>query len=224
MNPRPPHLAPVGAALLTGAAVLLLVTAAGGSPPGLVPRAYVVNVAAGDPAPTPIPTPTPRPYEGNVAALRIPAAGVDARFPVEIRDTVIIAGRETFQDPSVPQAIAWYRRFGQPGFPGANSLFAAHIDYVGYGPGPFARLTSTRPGDTLEVVMDNGLTYAYTVVAVEIIHLASLDMDAVVFPFIPLDRERITLISCGGTFVPRPGGGGEYDSRVILVAERAIPR
>ncbi|GIW13292.1 MAG: hypothetical protein KatS3mg062_0731 [Tepidiforma sp.] len=215
---------PAAAALVTLLAGLIAAASSQAASPTFTPRAVVPNVAAGDPAPTPVPTPTPRPYEGPVAALRIPAAGVDDRFPVETRDTTYIAGRETFEDPTAPQYIAWYPRFGRPGFPGANSLFAAHIDYIGFGPGPFARLTSVAPGASLEVVMDNGIVYQYTVQSVEVVHLAALDMNAVVFPFVPGDRERITLISCGGTFVPRPGGGGEYDSRVILVAERAIPR
>lgn len=204
--------------LMVGAAAA---ASAAGDQPRLVPRAVIPNVAAGDPTPTPTPVP---PYAGQVAALVIPAAGVDGRFPVEARDTAITAGREAFEDPSRPDAIAWYPRFGRPGFPAANSIFAAHIDYVGYGPGPFARLTAVRPGDAVSVLMDNGLVYAYTVVSVDIVRLSDLDMDAVVFPFLPLERERVTLISCGGTFVPRPGGGGEYDSRVILVAERTIPR
>ena len=55
-----------------------------------------------------------------------------------------------------------------------------------------------------------------------IVHLADLDMNSVVYPPLPSNRERVTLISCGGTFVPYPTGGGEYLSRVILVAERVI--
>ena len=47
-------------------------------------------------------------------------------------------------------------------------------------------------------------------------------MDAVVYPWLDAGVERVTLISCGGTFVPYAGGGGEYTSRVILVAERYV--
>jgi len=143
---------------------------------------------------------------------------------VEQRDTTFSEGREVFEDPSVPARVAWYSRFGHPGFPGGNSIFAAHVDYVNYGPGPFAHLTSAAVGDALYVTMDNGETYSYTVRSVEVISLASLSMDAVVFPALDSYTERVTLISCGGSFVPNANGvGGEYNSRVILVAERYVP-
>jgi sortase (surface protein transpeptidase) len=141
---------------------------------------------------------------------------------VEERDTVYVGGREVFADPSAPQKIAWYPRFGTPGRT-ANSIFAAHINYVNYGNGPFAYLTSARPDDALYVTMADGTVYTYTVKSVEVIHISELDMNIVVFPSLDGHTERVTLISCGGTFVPYPGGGGEYESRVVLVAERYHP-
>lgn len=183
-------------------------------------RAYAPGITRADEPVTPTPTPKPVPYNGPVQSLHLASARVDARWPVEVRDTHMQGGREVFQDPTAPQRIAWYSRFGQPGFSGHNSLFAAHIDYIGFGKGPFGFLTSARAGDALYLRMDNGTELAYTVVSVEIIKLSVLDMDAVVFPPLGAGMERVTLISCGGTFVPYPGGGGEYDSRIILVAER----
>ncbi len=162
------------------------------------------------------------PYNGPVASLYLAAARLDASWPVEVRDTYFAGGREFFEDPSAPQRIAWYARFGHPGYAGANSIFAAHVDYVGFGKGPFGYITSASAGDALYVTMDNGTSYAYTVKSVAIVQLEQLDMDAVVFPALGPGVERVTLISCGGTFVPYAGGGGEYTSRVILVAERYV--
>jgi hypothetical protein len=175
--------------------------------------------------PTPTPTPRPVPYTGPVASLFLASAKVSSQWPVEIRDTTLEGGRETFENPSQPERIAWYSRFGQPGYPANNSLFAGHINYVCFGNGPFAFLTSAVKDDALYVTMDNGVSYTYTVKSVEVISLTDLQngaMDAYVFP--PLDSytERVTLISCGGDFVPAPGGGGDYTSRVILVAERYV--
>lgn len=181
-------------------------------------RAYAPAISRADSDPTP--TPRPVPYNGPVQSLYLESARLSSKWPVESRDTHVVGGREVFQDPSAPQYIAWYPRFGQPGFTGHNSIFAAHIDYVGFGKGPFGYLTSASPGDALYVTMDNGSTLTYTVHSVSVIKLANLNMDDVVFPNLAANTERITLISCGGTFVPYPGGGGEYDSRVILVAER----
>lgn len=203
------------------------VLAADAPQPELKYRAFVPAVARGDVAtPTSVPTssPRPEPYAGPVQTIYLGSARLTNNPVVEQRDTVTQGSREVFQDPSAPAKVAWYPRFGHPGFGGHNSIFAAHINYVGYGDGPFAHLTSAVAGDALYVTMANGDQYAYTVHSVEIVGLAALDMDAIVFPQLAENTERITLISCGGTFVPNPSGyGGEYNSRVILVAERYVP-
>lgn len=214
-----------------GLGVVLVGQEAEAARPLLWKRAVLPAVSRGIEFPTPTltslppPTPTPRPlpYQGPVRALHLGSARLDGRWPVEPRDTYWDGSREVFEDPSAPAYIAHYRAFGQPGGPGTNSIFAAHINYYGFGNGPFAFLTSAREGDALYVTMDNGTEYAFTVKSVEVVNLWSLDMEAVVFP--PLDEhtERITLLSCGGTFVPYAGGGGAYDSRVVLVAERWVP-
>lgn len=192
-------------------------------------RAIVPQVAVAElePTPTPIPTPTPSPtpapvYDGHVASLSLGSARVTSNAPLEELDTHWIGGREYFSDPTAPQYIATYPRFGKPGHGGGNTVFAAHVNYVYYGAGPFAYLHTAHVDDALYVTMDNGLVYTYTVKSVDIVHLDWIDMDQIVFP--PLDEhtERVTLISCGGTFIPA-AVGGEYTSRVILIAERWVP-
>ncbi|MCL4241102.1 MAG: class F sortase [Dehalococcoidia bacterium] len=210
----------VGATVATS---LLAVGAAANNAPGeLKYRAFAPQVTRAEIPPTPTPVPLPVPYNGPVASLHLSTAKVDATWPVEVRDTYFAGGREFFQDPSAPERIAWYARFGQPGYTGANSIFAAHIDYVGFGKGPFGYLTNAAAGEALHVTMDNGTSYSYTVKSVSVVSLQDLDMNAVVFPVLAGGVERVTLISCGGTFVPYAGGGGEYSSRVILVAERYV--
>ena len=186
--------------------------------PELTRRGFAPLVVRAEPTPIVLPTPKPPPYAGLVAGLYLESASISYNWAVEQRGTEIKNGVNTFQDPSNPLKIAWYPAFGRPGFPANNSIFAAHVNYIGYGLTPFAYLTSADVGDTLYVKMDNGLEIAYSVQSVVGIHLSQLDMDAVVFPALNSSRERITLISCGGTFI----GGGAYDSRVILVAERII--
>jgi len=204
-------------------------TSAQTPPSNLKYRVVAPGVSRAEELPTPIPppTPTPRPvpYTGPVAALYLGSASISSRWPIEVRDTTVIGGVETFQDPSGPERIAWYSRFGQPGYPANNSVFAAHINYINFGNGPFAYLTSAAVGDALYVTMANGVEYAYTVRSVEIVSLGALNngaMDAYIFPTLDSTTERVTLISCGGNFVARPGGGGDYTSRVILVAERYV--
>lgn len=204
----------------------------GSEGPALTHRTIVPDVAVADleptptpsPTPTPIPTPVPRPpvYEGPVASIYLGSARVSNSSPIQQLDTHYIGGREFFQDPTAPAFIATYPRYGRPGFAGGNTVFAAHVNYVGYGNGPFAFLTSARVDDALYVTMANGEVYTYTVKSVDIARLDTLDMDPVVFPTLDSYTERVTLISCGGTFIPA-AVGGEYNSRVILVAERYVP-
>lgn len=215
-------LAAVGVALCVASGALVAGAAVNSAQPDLKYRAYAPEITRAEVPPTPTPVPLPVPYNGPVASLHLATAKLDAAWPVEVRDTYFAGEREFFEDPSAPQKIAWYSRFGQPGYIGANSIFAGHIDYVGFGKGPFGYLTSASAGDALYLTMDNGTTYTYTVKSVAVVSLQSLDMDAVVFPALTAGVERVTLISCGGTFVRYAGGGGEYTSRVILVAERYV--
>lgn len=194
-------------------------------------HAYAPQVASGDKAPptptaTATPTPPPPPYDGPVAALYLGPAGIDSGA-IEQLDTTWASGVETLQDPAYPGDIAWYPRFGHPGYGGGtNSLFAAHINYYQYGNGPFAYLTSAQPGDALYVTMADGEEFSYTVVSVQVIPLSDLragGMQEIVYPALDEHTERVTLISCGGDFVPYAGGGGEYTSRVVLTADRWVP-
>ena len=217
----------VGVSLLAAGVCLFgasLVVAADPPKATLKYRGYAPQVTKADP-PTPTPTvppPTPTPYIGMVTSLYVGSGGVLGTAPIEVRDVDYRSSGPVFQDPTHPSKVAWYSSFGLPGWAGNNSIFAGHINYVGYGNGPFAYLTSAAVGDALYVTMGNGAVYAYTVKSVDVVHLSGLDMNAIVFPGLDLHTERVTLISCGGTFVPGPGGG-QYDSRVILIAERYVP-
>jgi sortase (surface protein transpeptidase) len=100
-------------------------------------------------------------------------------------------------------------------------MVAAHVNYVRYGNGPFAYLQNAQAGDALYVTMANGEVITYTVKSVTLYHLGDIDMDAIVYPPLDNQTERITLMSCGGTFIPA-AVGGEFDSRLVLVAERFV--
>ena len=200
-----------------------LVFAADPPRPVLKYRGYAPQVTkAENPTPTPTPPPpTPTPYIGAVSSLYLASASISSSSPVESRDVDERSGGPVFQDPTHPAHIAWYSNYGLPGWRGNNSIFAGHINYVNYGNGPFAYLTSAAIGDALYVTMANGDVYAYTVKSVNVIPLGELNMSEIVFPSLSSYTERVTLISCGGTFVPT-AYGGEYASRVILIAERYL--
>jgi hypothetical protein len=158
------------------------------------------------------------PYIGRIVSISLPSAQLNQYTALEQRDVANVGGRETLEDPTHPSKVAWYPRFGRPGLRANNTVLTAHIDYLGFGPGPFAHLTSSTAGDPLYLTMASGDSYAYTVQSVTLTPVAGLDMDAVMFPNLDLHTERVTLISCGGTFA-----GGTYGSRLVLIAERYIP-
>jgi hypothetical protein len=196
----------------------------------LTARAVVPGIARAELPPTPTPTPPPQPYIGDITSIYLSSAGLHGDDPIERGGTHYdySQGREVLDDPTAPYYIMWYpslQGYGPPapGFGGANLVMAAHINYYRYGNAPFADLLAADVGDTLYVAMDNGDSYAYVVTAVDLYGAATIDMQDVVYPILDSHTERITLISCGGEFVPYPGGGGEYEGRVVLRAERLVP-
>jgi hypothetical protein len=206
-----------------------IAVAAGSSQPALTHHATIAAVTRQGPPPTPTPSPTPVRVRSTapVVALHIPSAGVDGSFAIEQRDTEFQGGQEVLQDPTQSGLIAWYPRFGHPSQPAQDALFAAHVNYFGYGNGPFAHLQNAQVGAPLELILADGTDYLYTIETVQLIPVSTLDsggMQDIVYP--PLDsyHTRVTLISCGGDFVPfaNGSGAGEYTSRVVVTAERYV--
>ena len=205
--------------------------AASGSPGGpLTHRVVLPAVARAEPTPVPTPTPRPEPYVGPIASVYLASARIFGAAPVEAGGTHYDyrQGRDVLDDPTRPERIMYYPNLPglapAPGFGGGHTIMAAHVNYVNYGNGPFAYLLDAQPGDALYVTMANGTEYAYTVKSVDLVHIENLDMNQVVYPALNDHTERVTLISCGGTFIPAASGyGGEYNSRIVLVAERYVP-
>ncbi len=196
-------------------------------PPKLTFKAYSPQISRSvDPTPTPVPptpTATPEVDHGPIVSIALASASISAASVVEQRDTEIKGGREYFQDPSNPSRIAWYPRYGKPGVRSSNAILAAHVNYVNFGITPFVDILNARIDDALYVTMQDGTVFTYTVKSLATIPLSALNMDAIVFPGLDGQTQRVTLISCGGDFIAAPGGGGEYLSRVILTADRYVP-
>ncbi len=93
--------------------------------------------------------------------------------------------------------IGWYKYGATAGAPGAT-VMAAHVNWRG-SQGPFARLGTVEPGDSVEVTLDDGTTRVYEVT------------ERTMYGKLALPRERIwrntgpeelVLITCGGEFNP----------------------
>jgi len=119
-------------------------------------------------------------------------------------------------NPSGPWDVIWYDFSGwgglggYPGEPGANAVFAGHVDYIHVGPAVFWSLRDLQPGDRVTVNTPNGpITYA-----IEWSKWAEPDIDFTQFVQ-KTGYDAITLVTCIGTF-----SGHEYSNRFIVRGRR----
>jgi len=183
-------------------------------------RATDTPTAAATSTPTPTatatPTATPTPYDGMVARMKIPRFNVDAAV-----EAIGLLPSNEMDVPKNPHNVGWYYIWDKPGW-GGNAVFSAHVDYYPNIRGPFYNLKDLNPGDEIIVVMDGGPEYVYRVISKQRYRVDEIPTgDLIEAPTKPPDKEWITLITCGGEFVPiRPGGPGEYLHRDVVIAER----
>jgi LPXTG-site transpeptidase (sortase) family protein len=151
----------------------------------------------------------PPPSEAPIANLVIPKFDINA--PVVIRG---VDGNGVMQTPDGPVDVAWYEFSKKPGF-GGNAVFSGHVDYINYGPAVFWHLKDLEQGDIIEVRLNDGTVYTYSVATKTNV---SADPPQEVLDGIvgQTPNDVITLITCGGTF---SSATGQYDQRVIVRAE-----
>jgi sortase (surface protein transpeptidase) len=139
--------------------------------------------------------------------VQIPALGVDG--PV---DPVGVAADGQMAIPEDVGRIGWYRFGPTPGEPG-SAVVAGHVDDAEQGLGELAPLREATVGDEVVVTDADGTTTRWRVVSLEVISKQVLPLDRI------FGREgppRLTLITCGGPFLPETGG---YQDNVVVVAE-----
>jgi LPXTG-site transpeptidase (sortase) family protein len=126
--------------------------------------------------------------------------------------------------PEVPvgadaaQIVAWYDFSAEPGT-GSNAVFAGHVTW--YGQAVFYRLGQLERDDTLILAGVDGTELIYTLTRdpfeVDPYDRESLQLMAAT------DEDVITLITCGGTWLPNPNdpvAGGDYSTRLVVRAAR----
>ncbi|MGY1833270.1 class F sortase [Geodermatophilus sp. SYSU D01180] len=153
--------------------------------------------------------PAPAPAVVPPVRLRVPALGVDA--PV---DPAGVAGDGQMALPGDVARAGWYRFGPAPGAPG-SAVLAGHVDDAGQGLGALAPLHSAEPGQEVLVTDAAGATSRWRVVARELLDKQALPVDLL---FTREGPPRLTLVTCGGPFLPDVGG---YRDNVVVVAEPA---
>jgi sortase (surface protein transpeptidase) len=99
-----------------------------------------------------------------------------------------------------------------PGAPG-SAVIAGHVDDRSQGLGALAPLRAAAPGDEVLVTDAAGATSRWRVVSRELITKQALPLDEL---FRRDGPPRLTLITCGGPFLPEYGS---YRDNVVVVAE-----
>ncbi|MEX2158089.1 MAG: class F sortase [Dehalococcoidia bacterium] len=165
-----------------------------------------------EPTVAPTPTSLPPPSEAPIARIKIPRFEVDA--PIQIRG---VDGNRVMETPDGPENVAWYDFSARPGF-GSNAVFSGHVDYINYGPAVFYNIGNLSPGDTIEVALEDGTVYTYSVF--EQYQVTADPTEEELRKIVSATpNEVVTLITCGGTF---NSSTAEYDHRTIVRASRVF--
>jgi sortase (surface protein transpeptidase) len=114
--------------------------------------------------------------------------------------------------PEDVDRIGWYRFGPAPGEAG-SAVVAGHVDDAAQGLGVLARLSTADVGDEVQVTDGAGTTTRWRVVSRELISKQALPLDQL---FRRDGPPRLTLITCGGPFLPEYGS---YRDNVVVVAE-----
>lgn len=113
--------------------------------------------------------------------------------------------------PGLPEQAGWVEVSARPGRPGP-SVLAGHVDSR-TGPAVFARLGELRPGDRVEVGLDDGTEVTYVVRRTEQ-HAKVAFPTQSVYGASPVPTLR--LVTCGGEIDPRTG---HYVDNVVVYAD-----
>jgi sortase (surface protein transpeptidase) len=139
------------------------------------------------------------------AHLEIPRVGVNA-------DVAQLGVQEdgTLEAPATGEVVGWYQSSARPGQVG-NMVVSGHVDWEKRS-AVFASLATLAPGDTIDVVAEDGERYSYTVEWVREVESANAPLGDILGP--TTDRW-LTAITCGGRFNQE---AHQYESRVIVRA------
>ena len=139
--------------------------------------------------------------------MSAPALGVDTAV-----DPVGVGPDGQMTIPAEVDRVGWYRFGPAPGDAG-SAVIAGHVDDREQGLGAMAPLRDAAAGDEVQVIDAAGRTTRWRVVSRELISKQVLPLDRL---FAREGAPRLTLITCGGPFLPE---FRSYRDNVVVVAE-----
>ena len=163
------------------------------------------------PAQEPSPQPAEPPSDSRPVRMVIEKIGVDA--------PVITLSLDSERIPEVPttgDTLAWYDFGSNPGH-GSNAVFSGHVTW-NQSPAVFWDLDDLEQGDVIDVYLEDGTDYRYRVT--DTLAVEWDDPDGVKL-IQPTPNEAMTLVTCGGTWVPDASQrfGGNYTHRTVVRAQ-----
>lgn len=175
------------------------------------------------PTPTPKTTPTPKPSPSLSPVKKAkpppvplpPSAAKRLAIPaITIEAPVVGLGLDrsgTLRSPPVdnPRLVGWYGDGPTPGEKG-TAVAVGHRD-TRTGPAVFLNLDSLKPGNTVRVTREDGLTAVFTVHRVRTYEKDRFPDQEV---YGQADRPELRLLTCGGSFRPKEG----YEANVVVFA------
>jgi len=134
---------------------------------------------------------------------------------LEVRADVVEVGRADDGSIATPpgdpvRQTGWYGFGPAPGELG-TAVIVGHVD-TKTEPAVFARLASVAPGKLVEVSRQDGRVATFAVDSVESFPKTAFPVDRI---FLPADRPRLALVTCGGRWI---GGELGYSDNVIVFA------
>jgi len=142
---------------------------------------------------------------------------------LDVNADVVTLGLTPDKMPQVPDTgakVAWYEFTAKPG-EGGNAVMAGHVRWAG-DPGAFADLDKLKKGDEIRLQWDDGRASLYEVVRSYEVNPKRPDSLQVLAP---TAEDALTLITCGGTFVPDANNplGGDFTRRMVVRARLVQP-
>lgn len=139
--------------------------------------------------------------------LTVPALGVDS-----VVDPVGVEPDGQMTIPGEVDRVGWYRFGPAPGDDG-SAVIAGHVDDREQGLGAMAPLREAAVGQEVVITDAAGTETRWRVVSREVIQKQVLPLDRL---FAREGPPRLTLITCGGPFLPE---FASYRDNVVVVAE-----
>ena len=163
----------------------------------------------------------PTPAPNATAALAAVATPTRIFIPsIDVNAPVVATGISSAGVVEIPKdvnEVGWYAGSSKPGDVHGAAVIVGHRDGAFGIDGAFYNLSKLGPGDPIRVVDADGLATNYEVAAREVVSKTDFARVAPEY-FSKEGSPRLTLITCGGSYIKDKGG---YQANVIVTA---LPR